>query len=90
MSEEPYRLVVARSAARALAESLPLAAALAAREFMLGPLLQSPRVVGKPLDAPLAGQWSARRGEYRVIYRIDERARTVEVVAVRHRRDAYR
>jgi len=33
---------------------------------------------------------SARRGDYRVIYRIDEEARRVDVAAVEHRSDAYR
>jgi mRNA interferase RelE/StbE len=35
-------------------------------------------------------QYSARRGTYRVIYRIDDKARVVTVVDVAHRRDAYR
>jgi mRNA interferase RelE/StbE len=34
--------------------------------------------------------WRIRVGEYRVIYTIDDRSRVVDVVAVRHRRDAYR
>ena len=35
-------------------------------------------------------RFSARRGTYRVIYRIDDKARVVTVVDVAHRRDAYR
>ena len=31
-----------------------------------------------------------RIGDYRVLYVIDDRARTVEIVAVGHRRDVYR
>jgi mRNA interferase RelE/StbE len=34
--------------------------------------------------------FSARRGTYRVIYRIDDKARVVTVVDVAHRRDVYR
>jgi mRNA-degrading endonuclease RelE of RelBE toxin-antitoxin system len=33
---------------------------------------------------------SARRGTYRVIYRIDDKARVVTVVDIAHRRDIYR
>ena len=35
-------------------------------------------------------RFSARRGTYRVIYRIDDKARVVTVVDVTHRRDLYR
>lgn len=34
--------------------------------------------------------WRIRVGEYRVVYAIDDRRRTIDVVIVRHRRDAYR
>lgn len=90
MSEEPYRLRISRPAARALAEVLPQKVAVAAYAFISGPLLDNPHRVGKPLDPPLAPAWSARRGDYRVLYLIDTSARTVEVTAVRHRSDAYR
>ncbi len=33
---------------------------------------------------------SARRGEYRVIYRILEHGVVIEIIAITHRRDAYR
>ena len=35
-------------------------------------------------------RFSARRDTYRVIYRIDDKARVVTVVDVAHQRDAYR
>jgi mRNA-degrading endonuclease RelE of RelBE toxin-antitoxin system len=35
-------------------------------------------------------RFSARRGTYRIIYRIDDKKRIVTVVDVAHRRDAYR
>lgn len=87
---EPYRLVLAPGARRALAESLPTAAAFAAWEFVNGPLRERPRLVGAPLRAPFEGMWRARRGEYRVRYRIDEAGHTVYVLDIDHRRDAYR
>lgn len=85
-----FRVVVARSAARRLAEHLPEAAAAACVEFVFGPLAEGPRRVGAPLRKPFEGQWRARRGEYRVRYRIDDETQTVYVLDVDHRRDAYR
>lgn len=90
MSPQRYTLEIAGPAARALAESLPPKIATAAYAFITGPLLDTPRRVGKPLDAPLAPAFSARRGSYRILYLIDDKARTVKVTAVRHRSDAYR
>jgi mRNA-degrading endonuclease RelE of RelBE toxin-antitoxin system len=86
----PYDLVLAPAARRALTDTLPPAAAFAAWEFVRGPLAKSPRVVGTPLRAPFDGMWRARRGDYRVPYRIDDDARRVVVLDVDHRRDAYR
>ncbi|HET9690751.1 MAG TPA: type II toxin-antitoxin system RelE/ParE family toxin [Acidimicrobiales bacterium] len=85
-----FRVVVTRTASRQLAEHLPEAAAAACVEFVFGPLSDDPRRVGAPLRAPFAGQWRARRGDYRVRYRIDEEAGVVFVLDVDHRRDAYR
>ena len=85
-----FRVVVARSAARRLAEHLPEVAAAACIEFVFGPLAGDPRRAGTPLRKPFEGQWRACRGEYRVRYRIDDEARTVHVLDVDHRRGAYR
>ena len=38
----------------------------------------------------LEGWPSARRGDFRVVYRIDEAERRVEVVAIDHHADVYR
>ena len=38
----------------------------------VGPLRDNPYRVGKPLRPPMAGQYSARRGAYRVRYRVDD------------------
>jgi mRNA interferase RelE/StbE len=75
---------------RALAETLPESVAAAAYEFMVGPLLSQPHRVGKRLLPPLDDRFSARRGTYWIIYRIDDGARVVTVVDVGHRRDIYR
>lgn len=87
---DPYRLRIARSAARVLAEQLPEKVATAAYEFITGPLLDDPHRVGKPLDSPLAPSWTARRGSYRILYFFNDEQRIVEVTVVRHRADAYR
>jgi mRNA-degrading endonuclease RelE of RelBE toxin-antitoxin system len=85
-----YELVVTSTARRQLAETLPTSIAFAAYEFIIGPLLENPQRVGKQLMAPLEDRHSARRGTYRVIYRIDVENRTVTVLAVNPRSDAYR
>jgi mRNA interferase RelE/StbE len=87
---DPYDLVLVPGASRALAEGLPPTAAFAAWEFITGPLFRRPRVVGAPLRAPFEGLWRARRGDYRVRYRIDDENRRIVVVDIEHRRDAYR
>lgn len=84
------RVVVSRTAARQLAERLPEPAATACVEFLYGPLAADPHHVGAPLRAPFSGQWRARRGGYRVRYRIDDANRIVYVLDIDHRRDAYR
>lgn len=85
-----YRLVVAPAVVRRLSTTLPEAAAWACYELITGPLLDQPTRVGAPLRAPFAGQWRARRGDYRVRYVVDEKAGEVRVLDVSHRRDAYR
>jgi mRNA interferase RelE/StbE len=85
-----FRVVVTRTAARQLAERLPEPVAAACVEFLYGPLVESPRRVGAPLRPPFAGQWRARRGEYRVRYRIDDAAEVVYVLDIDHRHDAHR
>jgi mRNA-degrading endonuclease RelE of RelBE toxin-antitoxin system len=59
-------------------------------EFAYGELAREPRRVGKPLQRELAGTFSARRGPYRLLYRIDDEAGRVYVLRVDHRADVYR
>ena len=89
-SRERYILFIARSAANPLSDVLPKTIAHAVYEFMTGPLLDNPQRVGKPLGPPLAPAYSARRGDYGVLYFIDDAAHSVKVTAIRHRADAYR
>jgi mRNA interferase RelE/StbE len=59
-------------------------------EFEFGDLAREPRRVGKPLRRELAGLRRARRGAYRVLYRIDEDDVLVLIGRVDHRADVYR
>jgi mRNA interferase RelE/StbE len=89
-AERPYAVIFPRQARRNLHENLPFEVAVAAMETIDGPLAASPHRVGKPLDEPFDGYHSARRGTYRIIYRINEDKHTVEIHSIRHRRDSYR
>ena len=64
---------------RALAR-LPGKAATAAVEFVYGSLATNPHRVGKPLKLGVDGLHASRRGDYPVIYRIDDQHRRVDVV----------
>ena len=85
-----YGVVYSAAARRALTDRLPEPVAWACHQFCKGDLADAPRRVGKELREPRSGQWSARRGEYRVIYVIDDDRQQVTVLTVDHRRDVYR
>src|SRR5664279_6312644 len=53
-------------------QNLPEKIAMACVEFIYGPLAENPRRVGKPLRGELTGQFSARRGTYRIVYEISD------------------
>jgi mRNA interferase RelE/StbE len=89
VSESDFAIAWTTASPRALTR-LPEKVATAVVEFLYGSLAMSPHRVGKPLRLGLEGLHSARRGDYRVIYRIDDRRRLVTIVAVEHRSDIYR
>lgn len=78
------------SAVRALEQGLPENIAAAAWEFINGALAENPQRVGKQLTGELDGLWSARRGEYRVIYSIEKSIVTVTIIRIAHRGHVYR
>ena len=82
---EQYEVAWTPTAKRAL-QRLTERIATAAIEFIYGPLCSNPQRVGKALRFDLEGLYSARRGHYRIIYRIDER---VTITAIEHRADLY-
>jgi len=83
-----YEVRLTAPAVRAL-RRLPEKISTVVIKFVYGSAA-NPQRVGKPLKLGLVGLYSARRGDYRVIYRIDERHHLVDVVAVEHRSDVYR
>ena len=85
-----FRIVLTARARRALEQELPESVAAAAFEFIAGPLRTNPRRVGRMLREPLAPAYSARRGEYRVVYRILDDVLVIEVISIAHRRLVYR
>jgi mRNA interferase RelE/StbE len=89
VTTEPFEIDWASSALRAL-DRLPEKVATACVEFAYGGLADNPRRVGRALRFDLEGKHSARRGDFRVVYEIDEDAHVVTVVAIDHRGDVYR
>jgi mRNA interferase RelE/StbE len=85
-----YELVLTPPARRALTGKLPEPVAMAVIEFLTTSLIRQPYQVGKPLRDDLAGVWSARRGTYRVLYRIRDDLHEAIILRVEHRRDVYR
>ena len=93
MTTEPgrgYEIRFQAAARRAIAQQLPEAVAAAALEFCAAALTENPHRVGKPLFGPLAGCYGARRGTYRIVYRIDEDSCVVHVLDIVHRSEIYR
>ena len=90
--DEPqrYHLRFQPAARRTIAQRLPEAVAAAVLECCDSALAVNPYRVGKPLFGPLLGCHGARRGTYRIVYRIDDDTRTVHVLDVDHRADVYR
>jgi mRNA interferase RelE/StbE len=88
VSEPPWDVLVAPPARRQI-DRLPIPVAAAVMQT-LDAIASNPRRLGKPLRFALEGYLSARRGPYRIIYRIDDPSRLITVVAIAHRADVYR
>jgi len=87
--QDDYELVLTAPARRALTDRLPEGVAAAVIDFLTTALVAQPHRVGRPLRGQLEGIWSARRGTYRVLYRVRDDVREVVVLRIEHRRDAY-
>ncbi len=89
MSDPPFDVAWTATAKRTMLR-LPEKIATSVIELVYGPLTTNPHRVGRELRLDLAGLWSARRGDYRVLYRINDEVHRIDIVAVDHRRDIYR
>lgn len=87
--DHPYHVAITATAARDL-QRLPEKIAAACVEFVFGPLLNNPHRLGKPLRNNLEGLHSARRGDYRVVYAIDDGHHRVEIIHIARRSASYR
>lgn len=84
-----YRPVLTATALRTL-QAVPPRIVEPLVAFIFGSLAEAPRRRGKPLQRELAGRWAARRGDFRIIYRLDDDSKTTYVLMIAHRSDAYR
>ena len=84
-----YQTRLTGRAQRALAK-LPPRVTEPLLAFIFGSLSEAPKTRGKPLRDELAGYWSARRGDYRIIYTIEDDQLVIYVVDVAHRAHVYR
>ncbi len=90
MTADPYRVEISRPASRALGRLSPKLVDAVLR-FIAGPLTENPMKVTKPLGAELKGLRAGYVGvSYRVLVRIDQDLRLVQVMRVAHRADVYR
>ncbi|MGH3440337.1 MAG: type II toxin-antitoxin system RelE family toxin [Pseudonocardiaceae bacterium] len=53
-------------------------------------LTHNPRPAGVKKLVGSRSDWRIRIGEYRIVYEIDDASKTVTILGVTHRRDAYR
>ncbi|MFT4009632.1 MAG: type II toxin-antitoxin system RelE/ParE family toxin [Nocardioidaceae bacterium] len=84
-----YQALLTGPAQRALAK-LPPRVTVPLLAFIFGSLAEAPKTRGKPLRDELAGYWSARRGDCRIIYTIEDDKLLIHVIDVARRSDAYR
>ena len=91
MSDESpvWSVLVTVAAARSL-EGLPEKNATAIVEFITATLPTNPHRLSRPLRYELEGWRVARRGDYRVTFRLEEEQHTIVVGRIEHRRDVDR
>ena len=84
-----YQPVLTGPALRSL-QAIPPRVAEPLVAFIFGSLAEQPKRRGKPLQGELAGRWAARRGDYRIVYQLDDDTKTMYVVKIARRADVYR
>ena len=83
-----YTVVFARSARKELKNLDPQVGRRVLKQIEA--LVANPRPAGVVKLEGASDLWRIRVGEWRVLYRISDGDHLVDVIAVRHRRDAYR
>jgi len=53
-------------------------------------LSENPHLAGSRKLSGFQNDWRIRIGDYRVLYEIDNKARTIKIMRVKHRREVYR
>ncbi len=69
---------------------LPEKIGAACLDFIFRSLADDPHRLGGALSGHLGGLRSARRGTYRIIYRVDDQLLRVDIVHIDHRGNVYR
>ena len=82
-----YSLVIKKSAEREL-RALPKTDLRRITERIRG-LAHNPRPPGNE-KLSVQDRYRIRRGDYRIVYGVDDERRTIEVVKIGHRREVYR
>lgn len=85
----PHDIRISARAERDLLR-IPEKIGAACLEFIFGPLVENPHRLGGELSGRLAGLRSARRGSYRIVYRIDDERHRLEIVHIDYRGAVYR
>lgn len=88
-SSKKYRVVFVGGVDK-VTKGLPPKVVAVITKFCSGALVEDPYSAGKPLKGDRAGTYSARRGQYRIIYRIHDELIIVEVLRAGHRSRVYR
>jgi mRNA interferase RelE/StbE len=86
--EAKYSILFARSARKEL-EALPPPIAVRVLQRIEN-LEREPRARGSKKLEGSVDLWRVRVGDYRIVYSVNDSKQIVDVIAVRHRRDAYK
>ncbi|HET6210939.1 MAG TPA: type II toxin-antitoxin system RelE/ParE family toxin [Jatrophihabitans sp.] len=84
-----YRVEWSGPAQRDLAR-LPTRIAVAVLAYVDDRLAENPHRLSKPLAGELRGKRSARNGDYRVLFSIDDDRQIIWIIRVDHRAHGYR
>lgn len=79
-----YQIELTPTARHALTHGLPISVAVACEEFLREVLTKDPYPVAQRLCEDLSGRYSARPGEFRVIFEIHDEPKVVRVITIRH------